>query len=112
MTTQALKLPIGETVKSRYCTIIAKLHATIALHEHTFPQLLEVEDFINSPFPKALKNQDYMQRLEELCAFLYKLGVASYVIRHLHNNVCQDVEAVISKTFLINPDKTYITIPR
>lgn len=101
-----------EDVRVRYHTIIAKLQATVARHKAVFPQLAAVERFLDVTLPETDKDEDYLQRLHELCPFLHELSVSSYVIRHLHHNLCADVEAVEKRSALLSQGETYLILPK
>lgn len=98
-------------IKAKYDAIVAKLQATAASHKAAFPQLAAIEAFLGISLPEPGKEEDYLQRLQELCAYLYELSVSSYVIRHLHYNLTLDVEAVRHRNELVSQDEHYIILP-
>ncbi|MBC3538934.1 hypothetical protein ACFSC6_10335 [Rufibacter sediminis] len=96
--------------KANYGTIVSKLRTAIARHKAAFPHLAAIEDFLSVSMPDTDKDRDYLLRLEELCSFLDRLSTGSYVIRHLHNNLCSDVEAARSG-LPVGQDTPYIHLP-
>ncbi|WP_187033811.1 hypothetical protein [Pontibacter deserti] len=64
-------------------------------------------------FPEADRDEDFVNRLDEICSFLNKLSTKSYIIRHLHHNLCKDVELVKNKTFhFMDEHDEYFIFPR
>ena len=102
----------NEGVKSTYNAILSKLQATVTRHQAAFPQLSAIDKLLDISMPEADNDEDYLRRLEELCSYLYELSISSYVLRHLHYNLCADVEAARNKTFLMNQEETYLILPR
>lgn len=102
----------NDGIKANYDAIIAKLQATVAMHCAAFPQLSAIEELLGISLPETDKDEDYLQRLQELCSYLYELSVSSYVIRHLHYNLALDVEAVRHRNPLVSQDEHYLIIPR
>ena len=101
----------NDGIKAKYDAILSKLQATVARHKAAFPQLAAIEAFLGISLPEPGKDEDYLQRLQELCAYLYELSMSSYVIRHLHYNLTLDVEAVRHRNELASQDDHYIIIP-
>ena len=111
MALKAIYTSDSEEVRARHNMIIAKLQATVAKHKATFPQLEAVERLLDVTLPETDNDEDYLQRLHELCSCLYELSVSSYVIRHLHHNLCADVEAVKERRPLLSQEETYFIMP-
>ncbi|WP_162056127.1 hypothetical protein [Pontibacter pamirensis] len=99
-------------IKENYGAILSKLQATVARHGAAFPQLSAIEEFLGTSLPETDRDEDCLQRLQELCAYLYELSVGSYVIRHLHHYLALDVEAVKHRNALISQEEYYLIIPR
>lgn len=112
MALKAVYTSDNRDVKAKCNTIIAKLQATVAKYKDAFPQLSAIEELLDVTLPETDNDENYLQRLEELCSYLYQLSVSSYVIRHLHHNLCADVEAARNGTFLFNQDDYYLMLPR
>lgn len=112
MALRAIRTPDNEGVRTKYNTVIARLQATVAKYKDIFPQLKAVEKFLDVTLPEANSDEAYVKRLEELCAYLYELSVNSYVIRHLHHDLCEDVEAVKAGTFPLGEQEHYLDLPR
>ncbi len=98
--------------RQRYDTIIAKLLATAAIHKAAFPQLAAIESFIDSTYTEVGVEEDCLGKLDELCLYFQELSVNCYVFRHLHHNLCIDVDAVKNKTAPFNLGDTYIVLPK
>ncbi|GHA67900.1 hypothetical protein [Pontibacter akesuensis] len=102
--------PESEGVKQQCSIILAKLQATISKHRDAFPQLQAIGKLLAMPMPDTDNDEHYLQRLEELCLLLQQLSVSSYIVRHLHHNLCADVEAVKSGEFISKGD-SYLILP-
>ncbi|WP_460922952.1 hypothetical protein [Pontibacter brevis] len=111
MTLNAVHTPDNLGIKSKYHLIIRRLQSTLAKHISTFPQLSALEIYLDIALPEAERDEDYLQRLDGLCSHLHELSTSSYVIRHLHYNLCADVEAVRNSAFLFNQEEHYLTLP-
>ncbi|GHA67870.1 hypothetical protein [Pontibacter akesuensis] len=112
MTLKAMYIrPDSDGVKAQYETIIAKLQATVAKYKEAFPQLKAIGKLLRMTLPEANSDEDYVQRLQELCSYLNELSTSSYIIRHLHHNLCEDVESVKNNTFLSSQEETYLILP-
>ena len=98
--------------RKRYNTIIAKLLTTAARHTAAFPQLAAIETFLDSTYTCPVRDEDRLEKLEELCLYFQELGVDCYIFRHLHLNLCADVDAVKNDTNVYNPGGCYITLPK
>ncbi|GAB3535848.1 hypothetical protein GCM10027443_25350 [Pontibacter brevis] len=112
MALKAVYTSDNRDVKAKYNTIIAKLQATVAKHKAAFPQLPAIKELLDVTLPETDKDENYLQRLQELCSYLYELSVGSYVIRHLHYNLTLDVEAVKHRNALISQEEHYLLIPK
>lgn len=100
----------SQGVKKQCIIIVDKLKATISQHGDAFPQLKEIDRLLNISMPDTDSEQDHLQRLEELCSLLQQLSVSSYVVRHLHHNLCADVEA--TKNYKpISEGSSYLILP-
>lgn len=102
----------NENLKQKYGIIVAKLRATIARHKDTFPQLNLVTVYLDRTQAEADAEEGHLQKLEALCSYLEKLGSTCYVTRHLHHNLCADVEAAKNNSAFFNQRKNYISIPK
>ena len=113
MTTQNASTSYNDSeIEQQYLIILAKLHATVAKYKANFPQLSLIEKFLEVEFPEANREEDFINRLDEICSFLNKLSSSSYIIRHLHHYLCGDVELVKNKTFyLLNEQDGYLISP-
>lgn len=100
----------SEGVKKQCDIIIEKLKATISKHGDAFPQLKEIGRLLNVSMPDTDSEQHHLQRLEELCSFLQQLSVSSYVVRHLHHNLCADVDATKNNK-PISEGGSYLVLP-
>lgn len=111
MTLNAINTPDDLGIKSKYYLIIRSLQSTVARHVSAFPQLSAIDMFLDIALPEAERDEDYLQRLDALCSHLHQLSTGSYVIRHLHCNLCADVEAVRNSTFRFPHREHYLTLP-
>ncbi|MER2999008.1 hypothetical protein [Pontibacter populi] len=113
MTSQTANASNNESeIQQQYNKILVKLRSTVANHRADFPQLSTVEKFLDVEFPEANRDEDFVNRLDEICSFLNKLSSGSYIIRHLHHYLCGDVELVKNKTFhLLNEHDDYLIFP-
>ena len=111
MTLNAIHTPDNLGIKSKYYLIIRSFQATVAKHLSAFPQLSAIDMLLDIALPEAERDEDYLQRLDALCSHLHQLSTGSYIIRHLHYNLCADVEAVRNSTFLFPQSEHYLTLP-
>lgn len=98
--------------KLKYDVIVAKLRSAIARNKAAFPQLTLISAYLDATLTETDGEGDYLQKLEGLCSYLQELGSISYVVRHLHHNLCADVEAARNNSVFFNQSKDYITIPK
>ena len=98
--------------KDRFNIILGKLHATVNKHKAAFPQLATIERFLDVNLPEAGSDEGYLERLDEFCSYLHQQSVSSYVIRHLHHNLCEDVDAVKNNSFTFSQEEYYIMLPK
>ncbi|GHA81327.1 hypothetical protein [Pontibacter akesuensis] len=101
-----------EQLKIKYGIIIAKLRAAVAKNKARFPQLNLISVYLDRTGAEADAAGGHLQRLEDLCAYLARLGSSCYVTRHLHHNLCADVEAARSNSVFFNTRKNYISLPK
>ncbi|WP_162056129.1 hypothetical protein [Pontibacter pamirensis] len=99
-------------LKPKYDIIVSKLRAAIARNKAAFPQLSLISTYLGTTLAEADEEEDYLQRLEGLCAYLHELSSTSYVIRHLHHNLCSDVESAKNNSAFFNQSKDYISLPK
>ena len=109
---KVLHMPDSRGTKERFNIIVGKLYATIAMHKASFPQLATIEKFLDVTISEAGSDEEYLQRLDELCTYLYEQGISSYVVRHLHHNLCADVDAVKNNSFAFYQEAYYIILPK
>ncbi|MFD3003606.1 hypothetical protein ACFS7Z_24835 [Pontibacter toksunensis] len=109
---KVLHMPDSGGTKEIFNIIIGKLHATVAMHKATFPQLATIEKFLDVTLPEAGSDEVYLEKLDEICSSLHELSVSSYIIRHLHHNVCADVDAVKNNSFTFYQEEYYIILPK
>ena len=102
----------NEDLKAKYDIIVAKLRSAIARNKAAFPQLALIGAYLDATLTEAGGEEDYLQKLEGLCAYLRELGSISYVVRHLHHNLCADVEAAKSNSVFFNQSRDYISLPK
>ena len=98
--------------KEIFNIILEKLYGTVTKHKAAFPQLATIEKFPDVSLPEAGSDEDYLERLHQLCSYLHQQSVSSYVIRHLHRNLCEDVDAVKNNSFTFSQEEYYITLPK
>ena len=114
MTTQTTSASHSESeIQQQYRMILTKLQGTVTKHKAAFPRLLVIEEFLDVNFPETNRDEDYVNRLEEICSFLNELSSGSYVIRFLHHYLCADIALVKNRTFnLFNPQECYLILPK
>lgn len=98
--------------ETKYNIIVAKLRTAIARHKAAFPQLTTISAYLDATMAEADGEEDYLKKLEGLCSYLQELGSISYVVRHLHHNLCSDVEAAKNNSVFFNQSKDYISVPK
>jgi len=111
MTLNVIHTPDDLGIKSKYYLIIRSLQSTVAKHLFAFPQLSAIDMFLDIALPETERDEGYLQRLDALCSHLHHLSAGSYVIRHLHYNLCAEVEAVRNSTFRFPQREHYLTLP-
>lgn len=111
ITRKDMSAPENEDLKLKYDIIVAKLRAAIVKNKAAFPELSLLGVYLDKRAPQA-EEQDYLRKLEGLCAYLQRLSSASYVIRHLHHNLCADVESAKNNSAFFNQRKDYIEVPK
>lgn len=112
MTLKAMNALENNDLKLKYYTIIAKLRSAIAKNKTAFPQLTTISAYLDATVAEKDGEEDYGQKLDELCSYLNELGSISYVVRHLHHNFCADVEAAKNNSVFFNQNKEYISMPK
>ncbi|RDV11951.1 hypothetical protein DXT99_23295 [Pontibacter diazotrophicus] len=105
-------MPDSGGTKEKFNIIVGKLYATIAMHKAYFPELVTIERFLDVNMPVSGSDKDYLERLDELCSYLHELSVSSYLIRHLHHNLCADVDALKNNSFTFIQEEYYIVLPK
>jgi hypothetical protein len=110
MALKDMSAPENEDLKLKYGIIVAKLRAAIVKNKAAFPELTLLGVYLDKRAPQA-GEQDYLGKLEGLCAYLQGLSSSSYIIRHLHHHLCADVEAAKSNSAFFNQSKDYIEVP-
>ncbi len=102
----------NKDLKLKYDIIVAKLRAAIARNKNAFPQLTLISTYLDATLADAEGEEDYLQKLEGLCSYLNEMGAISYIVRHLHHNLCADVESAKNNSVFFNQSKDYITMPK
>ncbi|WP_181885249.1 hypothetical protein [Pontibacter diazotrophicus] len=82
------------------------------MHKASFPELVTIERFLDAPLPEAGSDEVYLERLDEFCSYLHQQSVSSYLIRHLHHNLCADVDALKNNSFTFIQEEYYIILPK
>lgn len=102
----------NKELKQKYDIIVSKLRSTIARNKAAFPQLTLISSYLDATLAQTDGEEDYLQKLEGLCAYLRELSDISYVVRHLHYNLCADVESAKNNSVFFNQRKEYISLPK
>ncbi|GHA81388.1 hypothetical protein [Pontibacter akesuensis] len=100
-----------EDLKMKYGIIVSKLRDAIAKNKAACPQLNLVSVYLDRTQTEVDVEEGHLQKLEALCAYLARLGATCYVTRHLHYNLCADVESARNNSAFFNQLKNYIEVP-
>lgn len=95
---------------SQFELILDKLHKTFTVFKPNFQELILVENEVS----KILNHNSVQSNLEILntiCQILQDRTVQSYVVRHLYNNFCTDVEAFRNGNLRADGYEYYIELP-
>lgn len=98
----------NKDLKQKYGTIVSKLRSAIARNKAAFPQLTLISSYLDATLAQTDGEEDYLQKLEGLCAYFRELSDISYVVRHL----CADVESAKNNSVFFNQSKEYISLPK
>lgn len=97
-----------ETDAQKYATITDKLNLTITCFQDRYQELSALFMAIEAiPFDKDQSNP-FIDRLTRICEYMEELATHSYVIRHMHHNLSNDLRNLQEGCMLNDDRELYI----
>ncbi|WP_026461325.1 hypothetical protein [Adhaeribacter aquaticus] len=104
-----IKIP-GDATEKNYNLILLKLDRTFQKFKEKFPELVDLEFKINTILLDSSQINPFYYRLQNICHLLHIEAQHSYVIRHIHHNLCKDVENLANKLHDLEETELYLDI--